>query len=42
MGDIRLCADCDEGTLIDEELDIILVGEFIRTAEFEFAGHVEL
>lgn len=32
MGEIK-CADCDEGTLIAELLDIMLVG-LIRTAEF--------
>lgn len=31
MGEIK-CADCDEGTLIAELLDIMLVG-LIRTAE---------
>lgn len=32
MGEMR-CADCEEGTLIAELLDIMLVG-LIRTAEF--------
>lgn len=33
MGEIK-CADCDEGTLIAELLDIMLVG-LIRTVEFD-------
>lgn len=32
IGEIK-CADCDEGTLIAELLEIMLVG-LIRTAEF--------